>query len=191
MKALRDAEATRRRLIDAARVEFAEHGIAGARVDRIAADAQANKAQIYHYFGNKDRLFDAMWESTARQILEATPLDVDDLPGFAARLAETYAGRPEIMRLVTWKRLERGDDPPEEFALERNSAILSSIAQAQAHGTVSGHFPAPVLFSLIVMVASLWETMSPNVLAVVDIPDDAKRREIIRDAVERLLAEHV
>ena len=69
MKALRDAEATRRRLIDAARVEFAEHGIAGARVDRIAADAQANKAQIYHYFGNKDRLFDAMWQSTARQIL--------------------------------------------------------------------------------------------------------------------------
>jgi hypothetical protein len=132
-----------------------------------------------------------MWQSTARQILEATPLDVDDLPGFAARLAETYTGRPEIMRLITWKRLERGDDPPEEFALERNSAILNCIAQAQAHGTVSGHFPAPVLLSLILTVASLWETMSPNVLAVVDIPDDAKRREIIRDAVERLLAEHV
>jgi AcrR family transcriptional regulator len=41
-----DAEATKRRLLDAARDEFAAYGIAGARVDRIAEAAQANKAQI-------------------------------------------------------------------------------------------------------------------------------------------------
>ncbi len=62
MTVIRDAAATRQRLIDAARAEFAQYGIAGARVDRIATNAGANKAQIYNYFGSKDRLFDAVWD---------------------------------------------------------------------------------------------------------------------------------
>jgi AcrR family transcriptional regulator len=49
---IRDAEATRQRLLDAAAEEFAARGIAGARVDRIAQAARSNKAQIYHYFGS-------------------------------------------------------------------------------------------------------------------------------------------
>jgi AcrR family transcriptional regulator len=59
----RDAEATRRRLLDAAAAEFARLGIAGARVDRIAEAARTNKAQIYHYFGSTDGLFVAVLAS--------------------------------------------------------------------------------------------------------------------------------
>ena len=62
-----DAEATRRRLIEAATSEFAEYGIAGARVDRIAADARSNKAQIYRYFKNKEGLFDAVMTELAQE----------------------------------------------------------------------------------------------------------------------------
>src|ERR1700757_4542060 len=101
----RDAEATRQRLIEAAWAEFAEYGIAGARVDRIAANAHANKAQIYHYFGSKDQLFDAVWENLVAQIVAATPFDVRALPDFAARLSHTFAERPELVRLITWQRL--------------------------------------------------------------------------------------
>ena len=97
---VRDAEATRKRLITAARAEFAEHGIAGARVDRIAANAQANKAQIYHYFGSKDLLFDAVWEELVKEVVRAAPIDVEDLPRFAARLSDTYAEHPDLMRLI-------------------------------------------------------------------------------------------
>ncbi len=43
---VRDAEATKKRLLDAAAAEFAEFGIAGARVDRIALAAKANKSMI-------------------------------------------------------------------------------------------------------------------------------------------------
>ena len=43
----RDAEDTKRRIFEAATAEFADHGIAGARVDRIAARAGANKQLIY------------------------------------------------------------------------------------------------------------------------------------------------
>jgi AcrR family transcriptional regulator len=49
-----DRAQTTRRIFNAAVVEFAAEGIAGARVDRIAANADSNKALIYSYFGNKD-----------------------------------------------------------------------------------------------------------------------------------------
>ena len=55
--ATRDAEATKARIFEAATAEFAAHGIAGARVDRIAQNAKANKQLIYAYFGDKQKLF--------------------------------------------------------------------------------------------------------------------------------------
>ncbi|MDN3247398.1 helix-turn-helix domain-containing protein, partial [Streptomyces sp. ZSW22] len=55
--AARDPEATKARIFEAAVAEFARHGIAGARIDRIAAEAKANKQLIYAYYGNKAELF--------------------------------------------------------------------------------------------------------------------------------------
>src|ERR1700757_1438066 len=126
MTITRDAAATRQRLIDAARAEFAEFGIAGARVDRIAVNAEANKAQIYNYFGSKDRLFDAVWESVVQQVIESTPIDATDLAGYAGRLADTYREYPEIRRLVSWQRLERGDDEPHGYAVQTTEATVDA-----------------------------------------------------------------
>ena len=53
----RDPEATRARILAAAKAEFARKGLGGARVDDIAARAKANKRMLYHYFGNKEELF--------------------------------------------------------------------------------------------------------------------------------------
>ena len=52
-----DVERTKRLLLDAATAEFSEHGLAGARVDRIAAAARVNKEPIYQYFRKKDEHF--------------------------------------------------------------------------------------------------------------------------------------
>ena len=189
MTVTRDAAATRQRLIDAARAEFAQFGIAGARVDRVAANAEANKAQIYNYFGSKDRLFDAVWESVVQQVIESIPIDATDLVGYAARLADTYRQHPEIRRLVSWQRLERGRDGPHLFALQNAKATVDAIAKAQADGKVSDRFPPGVLLALIINVASLWTTSSSlEVLTVADVSDPARQRDIIRDAVECLLA---
>src|SRR5262245_51805165 len=136
----RDADATRQRLIDAARTEFAQYGIAGARVDRIAANAKSNKAQIYHYYGSKDALFDAVWEDLVTQITEQAPIDADDLPGYAARLADSYAAHPDIARLITWQRLERSNDPPHAFAVVSTRSKVDEIARAQAAGRISDRF---------------------------------------------------
>ena len=44
----------------AAREEFCERGLDGARIDRIADLAEVNKRMLYHYFGNKDGLYTAV-----------------------------------------------------------------------------------------------------------------------------------
>lgn len=185
---VRDAEATRRRLLDAARAEFAEFGIAGARVDRIAANSASNKAQIYHYFGSKDQLFDAVWESIVKQVVEEAPLDTSKLPDYAAQLSDGYANHPELARIITWQRLERGTDPPHAFAVRSTQSKVDAIAAAQAEGTVPARFEPRALLALILNLAALWITMSPDVLAVVEITDPDQRREIVRDATARLLA---
>jgi TetR/AcrR family transcriptional regulator len=58
----RDPAATRNKLLTAARREFAKNGLAGARVDEIAARAGVNKQLVYHYFGDKDALYLAVLE---------------------------------------------------------------------------------------------------------------------------------
>ena len=58
----RNAASTRRKLLIAARQEFARNGLAGARVDAIAAQAGVNKQLLYHYFGDKDAIYVAVLE---------------------------------------------------------------------------------------------------------------------------------
>ena len=58
----RDPDASRERILKAATAEFAEKGFGDARVDEIARRAGINKRMLYHYFGNKDELFQAVLE---------------------------------------------------------------------------------------------------------------------------------
>src|SRR5882672_2021841 len=67
---LRDADRSQATILAAARDEFAEHGLGGARMDRIAERAGLNKRLIYYYFEDKDRLFRAVLEQAYRHIRE-------------------------------------------------------------------------------------------------------------------------
>ncbi|MFF4837989.1 TetR family transcriptional regulator [Streptomyces sp. NPDC001315] len=183
----RDAEATKRRLIAAGRVEFAAYGLNGARVDRIAVAAQCNKAQIYHYFKSKDGLFDAVWNSLVEQIIAGLPLDVEDLPGFAAHLSDLYAEHPELPRLITWQRLERGHESLSKDGVDDIRYKSAAIAEAQARGLVSTRFDARVLHALLIHIAMLWDASAPEVLEVVDMNDQAQRREIVRKVIAALV----
>lgn len=77
----RDPAGTRRKLLAAARREFAQHGLAGARVDEIAARAGVNKQLVYHYFGDKDALYLAVLEGVYEEIREhERKLNLEGLP---------------------------------------------------------------------------------------------------------------
>jgi AcrR family transcriptional regulator len=185
----RDAEATRQRLIAAATAEFAAHGLAGARVDRIAAAAQANKAQIYHYFGSKDQLFDAVFHALVRDTVAAVPFDTDDLPGYAARLFDSYEARPELRRIATWRRLERGDPHARLHALlENNRRDLAAIADAQRDGRLSNHFTPAELLTIILTVAAMWMSQTPELTDVLRRSSRTRRRSVVIDTVQAILA---
>src|SRR3981189_103325 len=77
----RDPAATRKKLLTAARREFAANGLAGARVDDIAARAGVNKQLVYHYFGDKDALYLAVLEWVYEEIrAQERKLNLEGLP---------------------------------------------------------------------------------------------------------------
>src|ERR1700689_3995444 len=183
-----DAQATRRRLLDAAYSEFAQYGSAGARVDRIAEAADSNKAQIYHYFGGKDQLFEAVCELAMQQMEAEVPFDPYDLPGYAGRLVRLHERRPEIMRLCTWQRLERpaGEPSPAGGAYAR--AQIDAIAQAQKSGDLPAHFDPGFLLGLVLHLATGWVSVSPEFETAIDAPEPEERARHIEEAVRALLS---
>ncbi|WP_326561562.1 TetR family transcriptional regulator [Micromonospora sp. NBC_01796] len=184
-----DAQATRQRLLDAATKEFAAYGIAGARVDRIAAEARSNKAQIYHYFGNKDGLFDAVFNALVANTVREVPIDVTDLPGYAGRLFDGYEAHPEVIRLATWYRLERaGSQAPLESIMTSNQHKIDEIERAQRAGQLTTRYTAVDLLALVVHQAALWTAVTPEFATLLDTHSRSHRRRIVTDAVAALLA---
>jgi AcrR family transcriptional regulator len=180
--------ATSRRILDAAAAEFAERGIAGARIDRIIAAARTNKAQLYGYFGSKDALFGVVIADRADRLLDAIPFDADDLPGWAAAMYDENLRHPELARLMGWLRLERRpaggltENPDHEWK-------LSAIARAQAAGKVREGDPFD-LSVLIIAMACAWSPASGVYAASSDEPaaDHDRRRDLLRESVRRVIA---
>ncbi|GAA4389456.1 TetR family transcriptional regulator [Tsukamurella soli] len=185
----RDADATRARLVGAATAEFAECGIAGARVDRIAAAARANKAQIYHYFGSKQGLFAAVLSGYAERASASDYFDADDLPGTAAAIFDQFEENPELARLTTWYRLEAGgSDAAMPAAWAANDAKIAAIAAAQATGRVTDAMPASVLLGLMLTIATSWVDLPPEFASLERDFTTAERRGFVIEAVRRLIA---
>ena len=100
----RNSELTRRKILDAAVDEFAARGYAGARVDRIAASAGANKRMIYHHFGNKLGVFEAALSD------QVSGVDIT----------------AKLTRLWMHEALERGDENILRLAERRQAAVGAS-----------------------------------------------------------------
>ncbi|SFS52211.1 TetR family transcriptional regulator [Saccharopolyspora flava] len=178
--------ATRDRIIEVATREFAEHGIAGARIERIVAAARTNKAQLYGYFGSKEGLFDAIFSASLDRIVDAVPISAD-LADWAVRLYDDYLERPDLVRLATWSRLERRPTGPLLADAEaRNDHKLRAIAEAQEAGEVRPGDPFD-LMTLVIAMSMAWSPVSNVYAASADEPgeDHDRRRALLRDAVRR------
>ncbi|MGO1971922.1 MAG: TetR family transcriptional regulator [Propionibacteriaceae bacterium] len=182
--------ATYQRILDAATEEFARHGIAGARIDRIVAAASTNKAQLYAYFGDKGHLFDTIFLGSLERITNAVPMDADDLADWAVRLYDEYLRRPDLIRLATWTRLERR---PVGHLVETHEHYderkLAAIAEAQSSGRVRPGDPFDIM-AMVIAMSMAWSPVS-NVFAASDRePDDVHdvRRTLLRDSVRRATA---
>ena len=136
---LRDPKRTRGRILAAALKEFAANGFTGARVDAIAERAAINKRMLYHYFGNKERLF--------REVLRLKMAE-------RQVLAETLSGEPaesltfwfeaacrdtDWVRLLEWEALQEAD---RKLIDEKNRRMatargLERIRRRQARGQIA------------------------------------------------------
>jgi TetR/AcrR family transcriptional regulator len=112
---VRDAERTQRAILDAAEVEFADKGLAGARVDVIAEESCANKRMLYYYFGSKDDLYVAVLERAYGAMREREhELNFTDLAPLEAirTLVEFkfdyYVENPRIIPLLAAENMNGG-----------------------------------------------------------------------------------
>ena len=181
-------------MLDAATAEFAERGIAGARVDRISEISGVNKSQMYSYFGSKDGLFDATLRDNLAALLNAVPLIAHDLPGYAARLYDAYVERPEHLRLAVWNRLERvptGDlwENFEGHDEDHGEDKLGAIAEAQREGLIDPAFTPQEVFVFVVAIANTWAPVNVTYAASRDDEESehARRRAVIAEMVSRSL----
>jgi len=98
------AEASRRdRILSAAALEFAQHGFAGARVERIAAAAGVNKQLLFHYFGSKTGLHRAALKSLLERpapAAQASKAPVERLRDLTTHLATTTESHPALVAIL-------------------------------------------------------------------------------------------
>ncbi len=109
---------TARRILAAAEDIFADRGLAGARTDDIAAAARANKAMLYYYYGDKERLHHAVLENLFRQLRSsiqgaapAPPRQLgprERLLAFVNGYFDFVVGHPNYPRLVQREVMESG-----------------------------------------------------------------------------------
>jgi AcrR family transcriptional regulator len=187
----RDAAATKARILQAAIAEFADFGLAGARIDRIAEVAQANKRSIYVYFTNKEDLFGAALHASLEEVTQAVPVTLEDLPGYAGRLFDYLQTKPEALRLGLWRRLERPASGPDE------AAFYAEKVQEMTHGDpglgATGRSPIDLIV-LITGLAHSW-LLAPDDLRGADGRDPssperiAAHRAALVEAARRLCSQ--
>ena len=144
----RNPERNQERILIAAMGEFSRYGLGGARVDRIAARAGANKRMLYYYVGNKDDLFLAVLEESYRRIRNAErALHLADLAPRAAmqRLVEFtwryYLEHPEFLTLLNSENLHRGRHVRRsKNIVAMHSPFIDMIRQVLERGVRAGEF---------------------------------------------------
>jgi len=167
--AKRKREHTRARILEVATDEFAQKGLAGARVDEIARKAKANKQLVYYYFGGKLGLYNEVLgqmlaESRQRHAAEAS----------AATLAEKFrmmvdrgveSSGVRWQRLLGWEALEA--DTGTEFVREADRAgrwrrHTENVKAAQAAGEIDEGLD-PELVALALVSVTVFPFVLPQV----------------------------
>ena len=191
-----DTEGTRRRLKQAATAEFAERGLAGTTMTRIAARAGINKERLYSYYGDKDALWAVVLTDELERLASAVELSgvgLEDIGEFAGATFDYHAAHPQLGRLLQWEGLTRG---PAADAIRRSAHYRDKVARfarAQREGLLdTGLDPGHLVFALIAL-AAWWQTV-PQLAEMItgatgdDPTEHDRRRAFVVEAARRLAA---
>ena len=177
-------DSTGDRILAAATAEFSRHGIAGARIERIAKAARTSKERIYAYYRSKEALYRHILRQELTAIAEATRMDPTDLPEYAGRIHDYFSSHPDRYRLMTWGQMEfepgpspSGDDPIREATTYK----LEKLRQAQKDGVLDPAWEPLDILTFVNQLAMSWVALPAHVPR-----DEQAGRAAIVAAVERL-----
>lgn len=147
-KQVRDAERTRANVLAAGADEFAEHGFGGARIERIARRAGANKQLIYYYFGGKEKLYIAVLDDAYQAIRSAEAelhlADLDPIAGISELTLFTWryhVDHPALVSLARTENLHKAKYLKRSRKITRlNPPLIEAIARLLARGAREGSF---------------------------------------------------
>jgi AcrR family transcriptional regulator len=189
-----DTERTKQLLLDAATEEFSAFGLAGARIDRIAASAGVNKERIYQYFGKKSEFFGIVLERQLAAVMDSVQISgtgVEAITRYTGEVCDYQVAHPQLARLTFWEGLECDRPTAEE---KRRVASDSKVALVrQALPTIS-EADAQDLLLTILTLADGWQVLHTldrlytGTLAR-DAARNASRRRAVVLAIEALTIE--
>ena len=160
----RDPAKNQQRILKAATAEFARAGLGGARVDRIAARAGANKRMLYYYYGNKEALFLAVMEASYERIRTAERslhlAEVDPEEGIRRLIEFTWAyylKHPEFLTLLNSENLHKARHIRRSKNIPAmHSPFVATIEDLLRRGARAGQFRRGVdAVQLYISIASL------------------------------------
>ena len=160
----RDPARNQERILKAATAEFARYGLGGARVDRIAERAGANKRMLYYYYGNKEALFLAVMEASYARIRSAElglRLGQVEPEEGIRRLVEFtwtyYLDNPEFLTLLNSENLHKARHIRRSKNIPAmHSPFVATIEDLLRHGARAGQFRRGVdAVQLYISIASL------------------------------------
>ncbi|BAH48639.1 TetR/AcrR family transcriptional regulator [Rhodococcus opacus] len=183
-----DTERTKRLLLEAGAEEFSAFGLAGGRVDRIAAKAGVNKERIYQYFGKKEAFFSAVVESELTASLDAVELSgegVSAVADYAGRRFDYQRSHPAFTRLLFWEGLELEKPVAEETRRKHAQTLVAGAQQA----TGLSEADAQELLITVITLVDGWGTLQTADRLFSPPPSrrddrDSRRREFIVMTVE-------
>lgn len=143
-----EAELTKANILSIARDEFADKGLAGARIDEIAEKTSTSKRMIYYHFGSKEGLYQAVLEEAYTSIRDtetAVPIDqmsaVDALSANVRLTFDYHHDHPEFVRLVMNENIHHGAFIANVTGIKRrNESVIRALSEIIAKGEKEGVF---------------------------------------------------
>ena len=164
----RDPARTQERILAAALAEFADGGLAGARVDRIARRAGVNKRMLYHYFGGKQELFRRLVSHKVTERSKQKEAHGDDL---ATSLPLNFLHNChdiEWVRLLAWESLQTANEQVVNESDRRATTLRGQkrLRQQQAKGRLKAELPVECLHLAMVSLA-LFPVAMPQITRLI------------------------
>jgi len=184
--------------------EFADKGLAGGRIDEIAAATRTSKRMIYYYFGSKEGLYVAVLEEAYRGIRAIEQgLQLDDLsPEDALRklvgfTVDYQRANPDFVRLVMNENIHRGQFLAQSKTIQQlNVPAIGAVEAVYRRGVKSGVFRKdidPVDLHMSISALSFFNVSNRHTFALIfkrelDTPQAiVSRRDSIVEMVVRFV----